>query len=199
MLTVFMLLTITSPLVSGALLGLAAAAKFSPAGLLPLLAAPRQRGRRGALVCTATFAGVLAVAIFSWLPPGGLSYFWRHTIGFQMSRLDVFSPWALHHSLHPVQVALEVAAAALAAVVAFVPRRRSVTSVCALGGAVTIAIQLPATHWYYYYILWFLPFVLVAMLVADRPDPASPATAGPSEPVRIADRRPEREPQLVGA
>jgi len=38
--------------------------------------------------------------------------------------------------------------------------------VCALAGAVTIAIQLPATHWFYYYIIWFLPFALVGFLVA---------------------------------
>jgi hypothetical protein len=199
MLSVFMLLTLSSRAVSGALLGLATAAKFSPAGLLPLLAAPRQRGWKGALVCVSAFTGVVAVAIYSWLPSGGLSYFWQRTIGFQLSRLDVFSPWALHHSLHPLQVVLEVGAVLLAALVAFVPRQRGLIRVSALAGAVTLAIQIPATHWYYYYILWFLPFALVAMLVgepaaAERP----PQPEADDHAVRIEDRRPDHEPALVG-
>ena len=50
MLTVFALVALKSPAFSGGLLGLATAAKFSPAGLLPLLAAPRQRGWKGAAI-----------------------------------------------------------------------------------------------------------------------------------------------------
>lgn len=199
MLSVFMLLALASPVISGALLGLAAAAKFSPAGLLPLLAAPRQRGRKGALVCMTAFAAVVALAIFAWLPSGGLSYFWQRTLGFQLTRLDVFSPWALYHSLHPVQVALEVGAVALAGAVAFLPRRRGLVQTCALAGAVTLAIQLPATHWFYYYILWLMPFVLVAMLVPETPRPSAPP-ADPSEDpvVRVEDRRLEPIGELVG-
>jgi hypothetical protein len=175
MLTVFTVLALSSPVVSGALLGLAAAAKFSPAGLLPLIAAPRQRGWKGAAVCVAAFTAIVVTASFSWLPPGGFSYFWQRTIHFQITRVDVFSPWALHPSLHPIQTALELLALVLAAAVAFFPRgQRSPARACALAGAVTLAIQLPATHWYYYYILWFLPFVLVATLAGTaRPDAGS--------------------------
>ncbi len=112
MLTVFAVVLFTRPLASGAMLGLAAAAKFSPAGLVPLLAAPRQRGWKGALTCVGVFAIVVALAIYAWLPPQGFGYFWQRTIGFQMTRPDVFSPWALHPSLHPIQTALEVMAVA---------------------------------------------------------------------------------------
>ncbi len=197
MLTVFAMLLITSPLASGAVLGLATAAKFSPAALLPLLAAPRQRGLKGSLVCVGSFVAVVGLAIYSWLPPGGFSYFWQRTIGFQLHRADVFSPWALHPSLHPLQTALEVLAVLLVAAVAFVPRRRSLASTCALAGAVTIAVQLPATHWYYYYIMWFLPFALVAMLFRPLSAPD-----GATEPDRVDDVTvdgPRREPVLVGA
>lgn len=167
MLSVLALLVITSPVRSGAVLGLAAAAKFSPGGLLPLLAAPRQRGLKGALICVGAFAAVVAAGIFTWLPSGGLGYFWQRTVGYQISRPDVFSPWALHPALHPLQIILGVGAVTLAAAVAFMPRERSLVRVCAIAGAVTIAIQLPATHWYYYYIMWFLPFALVALLVPE--------------------------------
>jgi len=57
----------------------------------------------------------------------------------------------------------------LATAVAFVPRRRSFVQVSALAAMLTIAVQLPAIHWFYYYIVWFMPFVLVAVLVAPRP------------------------------
>ena len=40
---------------------------------------------------------------------------------------------------------------------------------CALAGAVAIAVQLPATHWFYYYIMWFLPFALVAFTARSAP------------------------------
>ena len=196
MLTVFALLAIKSPIFSGGLLGLATAAKFSPAGLLPLLAAPRQRGLKGALVCTATFAAVLVGAIFTWLPPGGLSYFWQRTISFQLHRVDVFSPWALHASLHPIQTVLEVLAVLFAAGVAFFPRQRSLLQVCALAGAVTIAVQLPATHWFYYYIMWFLPFAVVGFVLA----PAM-AREPAEEPVEVDRRGGEparRGPALAG-
>jgi hypothetical protein len=127
-------------------------------------------------VCCGAFAAVVGLAIGSWLPPQGFGYFWQRTIQFQMTRIDVFSPWALHSSLHPVQTALEVLAVLFAAAVAFVPRRDStLATICALAGAVTIAIQLPATHWFYYYIIWFLPFALVAFLARTAPAP-EPAT-----------------------
>jgi hypothetical protein len=198
MLSVLVLLTLASPLVSGTLLGLAAAAKFSPAGLLPLLAAPRQRGWRGAAICVVAFTGVVGLAIFAWLPPQGLGYFWQRTIGFQLHRLDVFSPWALHPGLHPVQVALEAGAVLLVAAVAFFPRERSLVRTCALAGAVTIAIQLPATHWFYYYIMWFLPFALVALLAPAAE--AARATVDDAEAAgfSVADRRPQTEPVPVG-
>jgi hypothetical protein len=34
--------------------------------------------------------------------------------------------------------------------------------VVALAAAMTIAIQLPAIHWFYFYIVWFAPLVLAA-------------------------------------
>ena len=197
MLTVFALLAATTPVVSGALLGVAAAAKFSPAGLVPLLAAPRQRGVKGALVLTGSCLAVLATAIVAWLPPGGFSYFWQRTIHYQLVRLDVFSPWALHPTLHPIQLVLEVLAAGLVLAVAVVPRERSLIRTCTLAAAVTLAIQIPATHWYYYYILWFLPFVLVGMLARLAVEPVAVTQATRAEPTAAG---PEpRQPAMAGA
>jgi glycosyl transferase family 87 len=198
MLTVLMLVLLRSPVFSGALLGLATAAKFSPAGLLPLLAAPRERGVKRALICVGAFAVIVITAIFSWLPPQGLGYLWHRTIGFQMTRPDPFSPWGLHPALHPFQIALEVLAIGLAALVAFTPRERSLSRVCALAGAVTIAVQLPAEHWFYYYIMWFLPFALVAFLVPPGAPRKSEETPAARELERLSPTEHASEPALAG-
>ena len=52
--------------------------------------------------------------------------------------------------------------------VAFVPRRRDVITVAALGAAVLIALQLGVTHWFYLYLVWFLPLLLIALLARRR-------------------------------
>ena len=38
----------------------------------------------------------------------------------------------------------------------------------------TIALQLPALHWFYMYIVWFLPLVLIAVLGARGADGSEP-------------------------
>jgi hypothetical protein len=174
MLSVLSLLAFSSPPLRGALLGLAAAAKFAPAALLGLYAGQRDRGVRGVLLCVGAFAVVVVVSIGLYLPPGGLSEFYNHTLHYQFTRSDVFSLWGLHPTLVPLQTAIEVLVVGLCALVAFVPRhRRSMVEVCALAAAVTLAVQLPAKHWFYYYIIWFLPFALVALL-AQEPVTTSP-------------------------
>jgi hypothetical protein len=35
-----------------------------------------------------------------------------------------------------------------------------------MGAAILIAVELTATHWFYLYIVWFVPFVLVALMAA---------------------------------
>jgi hypothetical protein len=58
--------------------------------------------------------------------------------------------------------------------VAFLPSRRSLIDVAALGAAVLIALQLTVNYWLYPYIVWFLPLALVA-LVASHPEREPPA------------------------
>jgi hypothetical protein len=77
---------------------------------------------------------------------------------------------------------LEGLAVLLAAAVGLIPRRRSLPQVCALAAAVTIAVQLPATHWFYYYVVWFMPFVLVALL-GRQPAPAEATVTVPQAAV----------------
>ena len=67
----------------------------------------------------------------------------------------------------PARVAL-FTALGFAVVVAFVPRRRDPVAVAALGAAALIALQLALEHWFYLYVVWFLPLVFVALLAGRR-------------------------------
>ncbi len=172
MLSVLSLLVFSSPGARGAMLGLAAAAKFAPGALLGIYARGRRTGLKGALACVASFAVIVIGSIWLYLPKGGLTEFYDQTIRFQLNRTDVFSPWALHPGLDPIKTAIEVAVLLLCAVLAFFPRERSLRQLAALAGAVTIAIQIPAVHWFYFYIVWFIPYVVVAVLADDQAPPA---------------------------
>jgi hypothetical protein len=174
MLLVFTLVVLRSPPARGAVLGLAAAAKFAPITLAPVLAAGRgDRSLRSLVAFAAALVGVIAFAAFAYLPEGGLKELYDTTIGFQLSRESPFSLWGLHPGLEPVRMVLMPLAVLLAAALFFVPAKRDLRQVAALTGAVVIATQLTATHWFYFYIVWFAPFALVALLgehekVADR-------------------------------
>jgi hypothetical protein len=172
-LLVWALVAVASPPARGALVAVAAAAKFAPLTLAPLFAVGTGRARRrGTAVAGATTLALFVLVIAAYLPKdGGLATFWHATLGYQTTRPTSFSPWALHPSLGWLQTLLEVAGASLALAVAFVPRRRDIRQVAALAAAVLIATELPARHWFYFYIVWFLPFVLFALFSQHRTDP----------------------------
>jgi hypothetical protein len=118
----------------------------------------------------------------------GLGTFWDRTLGYQAGRDSPFSIWGQVPGLEPLRVALIAAAAALSVALAFWPRRKSLVQVAALGAALLIALELTAMHWFYLYIVWFFPLLLVALAVVERP-PAPEVAATPrreraSEPAR---------------
>jgi len=151
--------TAGSPVGRGALLGLAAMAKFAPLALAPLLIT--QGG--GRVRCVAALGVVLAAALGSVLAYGGLPAFYERTIGFQGSRGSPFSVWG-QYGWGTAQTLAQAAAVVGAAAVAFVPRRRDLVGLSALVAAVLIAVQLGVTHWFYLYLVWFLGPMLVALL-----------------------------------
>ena len=153
----------------GVLLGLAGAAKFAPLALAPLLARGTGEARaRSALVFGLACATVCVVATVPFIPDGGLRELYDTTIGFQLGRVSPFSLWAQYPSLGWLQTALKIGAAGLAVAVAFVPRRRAARQVVALAAAVLIAVQLPAAHWFYFYLAWTAPLVLATIMSAYR-------------------------------
>jgi Glycosyltransferase family 87 len=153
---------------AGVALGLGAAAKFVPLALAPLFA------RRRPLVFAAALALTIAITVLPFIPDGGLRELYDRTIGYQAGRPSPFSVWG-QADLGPLHTLVKVAAVAFALLVAFVPRRPDARQVAALGAAVLIAVQLAATHWFYLYVVWFVPFVFVAILGAYRERPERPA------------------------
>jgi hypothetical protein len=108
----------------------------------------------------------LAVAALVMLWPAidpGLSSFYQRTIAYQAGRQSPFSIWGQVRGLEPLRIALLVATAALALLVAFRPRRKTLIQVAALGAGLLIALQLTMHHWFYLYIVWFYPLLLVAL------------------------------------
>jgi hypothetical protein len=173
---VLSMLALSSPIKRGILIGIGAASKFFPAALLPLVAVgPGTEERSTIRKVLAAFVIAAGGAFAVFMPAGGVKELWDHTIGFQLTRTDVFSIWALHPSLAPIKVFFELGAVALAVLVALRPRGpRTLAQVSALAAAVTVALQLPALHWFYLYIPWFLPLVLIAVLAVEAPAADTP-------------------------
>ena len=176
-LLVLSLAALRSPPGRGALLGLAAAAKFAPLAIAPLLATGTgERRARSLLGFGWALAVVCVVTTLPFIPNGGLRELYDTTIGYQLGRGSPFSLWSLHPSLEWLQTLLKVGAVALAASLFFVPRERSPRQVIALAAAVMIAVQLPATHWFYFYLAWIAPLVLATTMSAYR-EPVLTASA----------------------
>jgi hypothetical protein len=98
--------------------------------------------------------------------------FWDRTIGYQSGRDSPFSiwGWGQYHArgipdLGFLQPVVAVLAAALAAALAVVPRRKGPLELAALTAAVLVAFQLTLTHWFYLYLPWIVPFVLLWLLL----------------------------------
>jgi hypothetical protein len=189
-LLVLSLAALRSPPGRGALLGLAAAAKFAPLALAPLLAAGTgERRARSLLGFCLAFAAICVVAALAFIPDGGLRELYDTTIGFQLGRGSPFSIWALHPSLDWLQTLLKAGAVALLVALFFLPRERSPRQVVALAAAVMIAVQLPAAHWFYFYLAWIAPLVLATAMSAYREPVLSAAPApGVDRWTRTAER-----------
>jgi hypothetical protein len=189
LLVVLALLVITSAPARGVAGALAGLTKFAPLALGPLLLRgrgpgwPRKRSVAGYLIA---YGVTLAVAMLPVLLDGNFHAFWRDTIVYQADRVTPFSVWGLWGGLSVEQHLVEGAAVGLAILVAFVPRRRGVVEVAALGAAVLIASQLAAGYWLYSYIVWFFPMVAVALFGSfPAPDRKQSASAPVPAPARL--------------
>jgi hypothetical protein len=163
----------------GAFVALAGLTKFAPLALAPLFATyPRPRVRTIALFA-AGFVVAAALAFAPVLAHNDLRSFWKATIAFQSQRGSPFSIWGLYDPdvswLDSVQRAVQIGTIILALALAFVPRRRDLVGLAACAAAILIALQLGVTHWFYLYIPWFFPLVMLALLQTAALAPPSRA------------------------
>jgi hypothetical protein len=173
---------------TGALAALAGLTKVAPLALAPLFAVDSLRStpRRsrpfvyGLFIAGFVLAG--AIASIPALTHDSLNTIYERTIAYQADRGSPFSVWGLY-GWHIGESLAEVVAVALALLLALVPRRQDVVGLAAAAGAIVIASQLAIEHWFYLYIPWFFPLVLLALLGRfEAPLRERPAVA--SEPAR---------------
>ena len=160
------------PVARGALLAVAAMAKFAPVILAPVLAAGERgisvRSLRPAVAFSAAFGVVCAVLLLLPALDAGLATFWERTAESQLDRTSPFSIWGQVDGIQWLQTAVLAAAALLAFALAFVPRRRSVGRLAALCAAVLVAFQLGVDHWFYLYIPWFFGPLLIGLAACEK-------------------------------
>ena len=183
LLLVTTLLALARPVARGALTALATLSKFAPALLIPMLLTYESR-RRSALAFAASFAVVSALLMLWPAIDPGLHTVYDRTLAYQSSRDSPFSIWGQVPSLEPLRTALLAATAALALLLAFRPRRKTLTQVAALGAALLIALQLTMQHWFYLYVVWFFPLLLVALATTRAEPEPSPARSSRPAPAR---------------
>jgi hypothetical protein len=186
LLVVGALLVIASPSARGFVAALAGLTKFTPLALAPLFlrGAGSRTSARHAIDYATAFVATVLVAMLPVLLHDNLHRFWRDTISYQAGRGSPFSIWGLWGGLGLEQHAVQGAAGALALAVAVLPRRRTPVQVAALGAGVTIAVQLGITHWFYLYIVWFTPLVLVALFGPRTERPPETVSAFPAPQAR---------------
>jgi hypothetical protein len=169
------------PLARGALLATATWAKFAPAVLAPMYLT-YDRKLRPALFFVLGFV-VVTVAVMTWpaIDPG-LKTFYDRTIASQAGRSSPFSIWGQAPSLEPIRIGLLALTGIASIAFAFIPRRKNHIQLAALSAALLILLQLTLHHWFYLYIVWWFPLLLIALAAS----PARTSRPGP-------DRSPRRE------
>jgi hypothetical protein len=191
---VLALLVITSAPARGVAAAVAGLTKFAPFALAPLLL--RGTGDRPRERSAAAFIAAFGVAAFAAMLPvllnGDLDYLWHDSISYQSSRVTPVSLWGFYGDLGVLQHLLQGMTVGAAILFAFVPRRRGVVEVAALGAVILIALQIVGNYWLYPYVVWFFPLVAVALFAghpASRPAAAPDASVAPqriAEPAALA-------------
>ena len=161
------LLAASHPARRGALGALAAATKFAPAVVAPLLAAGTgERRPRSILIFAASFAVVTLAVFLPFLPNGGVHELYDRTLHYQQARRGWMVTWGRAPELDWLQTVVQVTVVGLAFLFAVVPWRKCLTQVAALSAALLIAAELAATNWFSTYTVWFAPLAFVGFFAA---------------------------------
>lgn len=187
-----LLLVGARPFARGVAAGAAGAAKIAPFAVLPVLMTRRRvaptvavhhgppafwpvrateagpaRGILGAALVLLGALLVVAITALIALDGRSVSVLFDRTIGYQAGRPAPFMPWGFYDWLDWARDPVRFLAILFALVVALVPRRHDLTGTAALVLAVILALQLATEYWFYLYLTWLIPLILVAA-VGDR-------------------------------
>jgi hypothetical protein len=161
-----------SPIARGASVAAGFAVKLYPLILGPLWIGYDGLKRKPIVDFVLGGAGVILLTFWVVLLDGhplrAIEVFYEKTLAFQGDRV---SPWTIYTQV-PQLAFLQRPVTALviftALLVAFVPRRKTLRRLAALSAALVIAFQLTVNYWFYTYVVWFEPFVFVALLLATN-------------------------------
>ena len=190
----------------GTAVALAGWTKFGGLLLAPLWASyPMLELRRLVRFAVAFALATLVSFVILLLEPDlwdAIRTFWSRTVGFQAGRDSPFSlwGWGQYHAegipdLGFLQPVFAVLAVVLAIAAAFVPREKGPVELAALTVSILVAFQLSLTHWFYLYLPWFLPFVLLWLLLPRAAEDQGKGTRRAS----MADALPDSESQSITA
>jgi hypothetical protein len=73
----------------------------------------------------------------------------------------------------------------LALAVGIWPRRPTLAQMAACGAAVLIALQLGLDYWFFLYVVWFFPLVMLALLAPPPGRPTAPEPPRSTEPEAV--------------
>jgi hypothetical protein len=188
------------PVASGLLMAAATLTKFLPA-LLALQFLGLRRGRsRYALALVASLAAMLAWPLIT----SGPAQFLDSTFGYQLLQRGggvQFSIWTyLPHAAIAARAVLTAALVLLALSPMVRPPVQDTREHAALGAGLLIGAQLLLGYWFYSYLTWFYPLLIIAIIqarfdheaagtsaqgAATPIDLAAPARANPASPWEI--------------
>jgi hypothetical protein len=161
-----------SPIARGASVAAGFAVKLYPLILGPLWISYDGLKRKPVVDFVLGGAGVILLTFWVVLLDGhpfqAIELFYQKTLAFQGDRV---SPWAIYTQVPQtsfLQKPVTAGVIFLGVLVAFVPRRKTLRRLAALSAALVIAFQLTVNYWFYAYIVWFEPFVFVALLLATN-------------------------------
>jgi len=176
----------------GAFAALAGLTKLAPLALAPLLAThglrelPPARRRYALALFLAGFLGTVALAFIPALSHDSLHTIYERTFANAANRDTPFSVWGLYGGLGGLQLAVQIATVVLALTLAIVPRRPDLVGLAAGCAAVFVATQLGVGFWFYLYIPWFFPLVMLALLGGFSAPASAPTVAESSSPATLA-------------
>ena len=186
----------TSPLGRGATVLAGFAVKLFPLLLVPLWMF--QDGRKRLSLYDFVLGSVIVTIISFWVlflnghPIESAKLFYEKTLAFQGGRK---TPWTIFTQLPEIAFLkrpLQAATIVLALVVIVLPRKRTVRRLAALSAAIILLFQLTTNYWFYTYVIWFEPFIFLALLPATNEK--TPLDGPRDKPESQAEEQPRMEP-----